>query len=92
MEIGERARMLARSLQGRESRVSSIDDLIGLVDSEPPKEPRLDVRTLEIVADMMERRQVLVDLYQRNRQRLADVSRESGVPEVELFTLLLGLH
>jgi hypothetical protein len=55
-------------------------------------EPLLEVNSLEVVADIMTRRQVLTSLHMRNRDKLSELSHATGVPSVDLFALLIGLH
>ncbi len=58
----------------------------------PDGEPLLDVHSLAVIAEPMTRRKLLDLFHDGNRARLLALSKETGVSQVELFALLIGLH
>jgi hypothetical protein len=55
-------------------------------------EPLLDSGSLIVDRGTMTRRRLLTLLHERNRDRISMLAKETGVPPVELFALLIGLH
>jgi hypothetical protein len=54
-------------------------------------EPVLDVNTLELASEIMERKKVFGDFYARNEERLSSIHCETGVEVVDLYALFIGI-